>query len=136
MNPKYHELEEIPLEETQIADALDCIVHSILFQRLLGPVFPLEATLAESTLAIPLAYCKVGQDDQVVHTKVAKGIQDLCKALQKVKRDQKIDKVFHLQVRMMNVNSQNTTYEWERWVVPVCIPSPAGIKSTVYVTQA
>eukprot|EP01061_Rhynchopus_euleeides_P042117 TRINITY_DN7353_c0_g1_i1.p1 TRINITY_DN7353_c0_g1~~TRINITY_DN7353_c0_g1_i1.p1 ORF type:complete len:190 (+),score=58.91 TRINITY_DN7353_c0_g1_i1:933-1502(+) len=126
MNPKYHELEEIPLEEPQIVDALDCIIHSILFQRLLGNVFPVEETLAESTLAIPLTFCKVGQDDQTVRSKVYKGITGFCTALQKLKRDQKIEKVFHLQLRMMNVNTQNVTHEWERWVIPIRIKARAS----------
>ena len=120
MNPKYHELLEVPLEEHQLSDALECILHSILFQRLLGPVFPLEESLASTSLALPLSYCKVGHDDLEVHNKVAKGIQSFCGALQKMKSDQKTGKVFSLQLRMLTRNTQGAAVEWERWVCPVC----------------
>eukprot|EP00659_Diplonema_papillatum_P010415 gene10415-16049_t len=62
MNSKSHELPEVSLEESQVRDTLECLLHSILFHRQLGPAFPQEESLME-TLTIPLSYCKIGTDD-------------------------------------------------------------------------
>eukprot|EP01060_Flectonema_neradi_P008303 TRINITY_DN1592_c3_g1_i1.p1 TRINITY_DN1592_c3_g1~~TRINITY_DN1592_c3_g1_i1.p1 ORF type:complete len:190 (+),score=31.19 TRINITY_DN1592_c3_g1_i1:85-654(+) len=132
MNTKFHELPVIQVEEPQVSEILECVLHTILFQRQLGPVFPKEESLMEA-LAIPLTYCKVGDADGDIHQKVNKCINGFRSALSKLKSDQKRDKTFHVHLRF----SQSTgahALEWERWVIQLSI-QPRCNKTTLLNTM-
>ena len=119
MNTKFHELPVIQVEEPQVSDVLECIIHTILFQRQLGPIFPKEESLKES-LAIPLIYCKVGDADGEVHQKVNKCLHGFRSSLSKLKNEQKRDKTFHVHLRFTHSTGAHVL-EWERWVIQVTL---------------
>eukprot|EP01064_Diplonema_japonicum_P021465 TRINITY_DN31014_c0_g1_i1.p1 TRINITY_DN31014_c0_g1~~TRINITY_DN31014_c0_g1_i1.p1 ORF type:complete len:188 (+),score=66.25 TRINITY_DN31014_c0_g1_i1:88-651(+) len=131
MNYKLHELPKMNIEELQARDTLNCLLHSVLFHRQLGAVFPQEENLMDE-LGINLSFTKVGSDDSETHKRVKKGVDGFCSTLQKVKYDQKINKCFSVTLRLLHNTGAHST-EWERWVIPLQLQS-MGSKSDLQAT--
>ncbi|KAJ0396196.1 hypothetical protein P43SY_001903 [Pythium insidiosum] len=67
-------LDEIPVNESDLGDAVTCILHTILFTRAPGPVRPSEAT-CHAFPAITYSLCAVGDVSRKVEQAV-KGLEE------------------------------------------------------------
>jgi len=82
MNLQSHELQGIEVERAQVKEVLRCLLHTILFNRALGPVRPLEV----ECVGFPdIHYARV--DDSTLVRAVETKVEALFTALDRVKDD-------------------------------------------------
>eukprot|EP00511_Aplanochytrium_stocchinoi_P004102 CAMPEP_0204840606 /NCGR_PEP_ID=MMETSP1346-20131115/38307_1 /ASSEMBLY_ACC=CAM_ASM_000771 /TAXON_ID=215587 /ORGANISM="Aplanochytrium stocchinoi, Strain GSBS06" /LENGTH=237 /DNA_ID=CAMNT_0051978123 /DNA_START=331 /DNA_END=1044 /DNA_ORIENTATION=+ len=131
MNTLQHFLPELEVDKTQIEDALRAVLHTILFNRSLGPVVPTEKNML-SFDNITYVSCGIPK----VEENVDKAISKFCSNLQLVgpglgggqlwvsfyeRREKKA---------FFGIHANKEKLYWERWIIPVVVNlSPHNIKS-------
>ncbi|CAM9420720.1 unnamed protein product, partial [Phaeothamnion confervicola] len=128
MNLKEHILEELELHEFQLREALQCLLHTILFIRAPGPVEPREAHCEHFDLTF--ARCGVRDIDktvddaieQLLHDSLMDAGPDLAKGC--------ITLSFFERRRgtaWLGLVPTEEKVVWEQWVIPVLVnkvPAP------------
>ena len=110
-----HRLEELGLPLNGIKEALECLLHSILFIRLPGSVQPSEVT--GSLYPITYAHCNVPQVTLQVENTVLK----LQRILERQNEVVVIISFFERQVQksLFGLMSNEAKLYWEHWVLPL-----------------
>ncbi|KAK5578808.1 hypothetical protein RB653_008481 [Dictyostelium firmibasis] len=112
MNSKQYVLKEINLQYAQLKEVVQCILHSILFQRSLGTVRPKDTTLD----CVDFSYVK--SDDPSSSKIVEDKSEELLSSIVKKKGKTQISISFYEKRTKTTIFSNNNNNVcWEQWII-------------------
>ncbi|KAM9988298.1 hypothetical protein ACTFIZ_003672 [Dictyostelium cf. discoideum] len=112
MNSKQYVLKEINLQYAQLKEVVQCILHSILFQRSLGTVKPKDTTLD----CVDFSYVK--SDDPSSSKHIEDKSEELLSSI--IKRKAKTAQLsisFYEKRTKTTIFSNNNNVCWEQWII-------------------
>mmetsp|Transcript_37025 Transcript_37025/g.44771 ORF Transcript_37025/g.44771 Transcript_37025/m.44771 type:complete len:206 (+) Transcript_37025:392-1009(+) len=124
MNCEVHELPVLPVENYQIREVLRCLLHTIMFNRALGPVRPREV---DSEL-FDLAYVQCG--DANVDRKIEEKIDSLCAWVEKHpgKRATVLLSFYEKRYKQaLWFSKQEERLYWEQWRMHFDVIQPSAL---------
>ncbi|KAN0039219.1 hypothetical protein ACTA71_001413 [Dictyostelium dimigraforme] len=112
MNTKQHFLKEISLQYPQLKEVVQCILHSILFQRSLGTVRPKDITLD----CVDFSYVK--SDDPSSSKHIEDKSEELISSITRRKAKTGQLSIFFYEKRTKTtIFSNNNNVCWEQWII-------------------
>jgi autophagy-related protein 101 len=124
MNYEHCQLDELEVEHFQVKEVLRCLLHTILYQRILGATPSNRHREEESTL-FEISYLRF--DDEGVRATVEERIEQFAKSLDRANEVRgQVDLSFferRLRKGLLGLHNVEERVCWERWSVPLTVRS-------------
>lgn len=122
MNCEVHELQVLVLEHYQIREVLRCLLHTILFNRALGPVRPRDV----DSEVFNISYVQCG--DAVVERAIEDKVNQLFSWVQKHpgKRATVLLSFYEKRYKQIWFSKQEERLYWEQWRIHMEVIQPNG----------
>eukprot|EP00298_Acanthocystis_sp_HF-20_P002986 c13360_g1_i1.p1 GENE.c13360_g1_i1~~c13360_g1_i1.p1 ORF type:complete len:204 (-),score=59.42 c13360_g1_i1:6-578(-) len=119
MNYELFTLEELVLERHQIKEVIACLLHTVIFQRALGPVTPEDV---DSDL-FGITYVKC--NDPLVSKSIEEKVDSFAKVLENNSqiKGQVCLSFYEKQVKQAWFSKQEERVYWEQWNIPISLIS-------------
>lgn len=131
-NFETHNLPVLELEFHQVKEALRCVLHTIVFNRALGFLVPVEV---DSEL-FDVTYIKCGDEaaDKLIESKLL----ELCSALDRQQRSasqpdtlvQVTLSFYESRKKQAWFGTQDERLYWEQWIINICLRPPQHALTT------
>lgn len=125
MNLEEHVLDVLVVPPFQVKEALRCLLHTILFNRALGPVRPRE--MDSELFALSYVRCGVAAVDKSVEEAIEKFSNQL-----RLNRDTSRGRIVlsfynrRIKKTFFGMSSTEEKVYWEKWVIPVVASSKSS----------